>query len=184
MDAAMAATRVITDEELLALPRDGSKYEVVDGELVRMSPGGWPHERIISRLVARIQAHVEREKLGDVLGSNAMYVLPSGNKRSPDISFVGAGRLARDAGQDLFPRFAPDLAVEIVSPSETPRKVLDKVGEYLQGGVRLVWVIEPEKRRATSYRALTSVREIGEGQTLDGEEVVPGFRCPLREILD
>jgi Uma2 family endonuclease len=180
----MATTqRVITDEELLRLPRDGSKYEVVDGELVRMSPAGWLHERIIMRLAGALVAHVQVKRLGDVIGSSAMYVLPGGNKRCPDISFVAEGRLKSETGRP-FPELAPDLAVEIVSPSDGQRQVLDKVGEYLQAGVRLVWVIEPEKRQATAYRGLTDVQVIAATGSLEGEDVLPGFRCPLTDILD
>jgi Uma2 family endonuclease len=176
----MATARTtITDQELLRLPRDGNKYEVVDGEL-RMSPAGWLHERIVARLAARLVVFVEARQLGDVLGSNVLYVLPSGNRRAPDVSFVAAGRLA---GEPLFPHLAPDLAVEVLSPGDSPRQVLDKVGEYLQAGVRLVWVIDPEKQQAVLYQSLTRVREVGADGHLDGETVLPGFRCPLKDLL-
>jgi Uma2 family endonuclease len=179
----MASTRVVTDEELLRLPRDGNKYEVVEGEL-RVSPAGWRHERLVARLISALEAHARRRGLGDILGSNALYVLPGGNRRAPDVSFVAAGRLAREAAGAVFPALAPDLAVEIVSPADEPRLVLDKVGEYLQAGVRLVWVLDFEARQATVYRRLTTVRAIDETGTLDGEDVLPGFACPLAEILD
>ena len=84
----MSPARTITDEELLQLPKDGNKYEVVDGELV-VSPGaGVPHEKLVIELAVRLGGYVEAQKLGHVLGSSALYVLPSGNKRSPDLSFV------------------------------------------------------------------------------------------------
>jgi Uma2 family endonuclease len=179
----MASTRVITDEELLRLPQDGCRYEVVDGELVRMSPAGWWHEQIIVRLGGRLTAFVEPRGLGVVLGSNVMYILPTGNKRCPDLSFVAAGRLPAAARQTAFPALAPDLAVEVVSPADAPRLVLDKVGEYLQAGVRLVWVIDPEAGSAAIYRSMTSVREVAPREALDGEDVIPGFSCLLAEIL-
>lgn len=77
----------------------------------------------------------------------------------------------------------PDLAVEVLSPDDRPRYVLDKLGEYLGAGVRLVWVIDPGARVATVYRSLTDVRRLEEHEALDGEDVVPGFRCPLADIL-
>jgi Uma2 family endonuclease len=77
----------------------------------------------------------------------------------------------------------PDLAIEVLSPSDSPRQVLDKVGEYLAAGVRLVWVIDPAERRATVYRALSEVRTVAESEHLDGEDVVPGFRCILGDLL-
>jgi Uma2 family endonuclease len=176
----MATARTtITDQELLRLPRDGNKYEVVEGEL-RMSPAGWLHERIVARLAARLGSFVEARQLGDVLGSNVLYVLPSGNRRAPDLSFVAAGRLA---GEPLFPRLAPDVAVVVLSPGDAPRQVLDKVGEYLQAGVRLVWVIDPEKQQAVIHQSLTRVHEVRADGHLDGEEVLPGFLCPLKDLL-
>lgn len=179
----MATARTsITDEELLRLPKDGNKYEVVDGEL-RMTPVNFHHERVVARLLSRLGQFVTANRLGDVVGSNAMYVLPGGNKRSPDISFLESGR-GEVAAQAVFPQMAPDLAVEVLSPSESPRHVLDTVGEYLQAGVRLVWVIDPVARRAAVYRSLTEIRHVDDTGSLSGEDVIPGFRCTLAELLE
>jgi Uma2 family endonuclease len=177
----MVTTRTITDDELLRLPADGNKYEVVDGEL-RMSPAGWPHAIVIVNLIARLATFVERNRLGQVLGSNTLYVLPSGNKRGPDVSFVSSGRLPQGSAGP-FLALAPDLAIEVLSPGDSPRAVLDKVGEYLQAGVPLVWVIDPSRRRAVVHRSLSQARELGAESELDGEDVVPGFRCLLSDVL-
>lgn len=177
----MATTHPSTDEELLRLPRDGNKYELVDGE-IRVSPAGLRHERVVARLFLRLAQFVEERGLGDVLGSNLLYVLPSGNRRGPDVSFVAAGRLAPLA-EAVFPELAPDLAVEVLSPGDVPRQVLDKVGEYLEAGVRLVWVIDPAERTAAVYRSTTDVRRLDESDELDGEDVVAGFACVLRDVL-
>lgn len=180
----MAPTRTITDEELLQLPEDGLKYEVVNGELL-VSPGaGVPHEKAVIKLASRLATHVEQRRLGDVLGSAALYVLPSGNRRGPDLSFVAAGRLDAPGVSQVFPQLAPDLAVEVVSPSDSPHRVLEKVGEYLEAGVRLVWVIDPQNRRAVIHRALSSAQQIDQDGVLDGADVIPGFRCRLAEIFD
>lgn len=177
----MATVRIISDEELLRLPRDGNKYEVVDGEL-RVSPAGWAHERVVANLMAQLSVHAKAHRLGDVLGSNALYILPSGNKRAPDVGFVAAGRLASAEGSAWL-SLVPDLTVEVRSPNDSARQVLDTVGEYLSAGVRLVWVIDPERRSAAAYRSPTDVREIGPGGVLEGEDVLAGFVCPLSEIL-
>jgi Uma2 family endonuclease len=103
--------------------------------------------------------------------------------RSPDVSFVGRGRFEGEKIPAGFSPVAPDLAVEVLSPEDGPRAVLDKIGEYLQAGVRLVWVIDPERGAAAVYRSLTDVKELGSEGTLDGEDVVPGFACPLQDIL-
>ena len=179
----MATTRSPSDLDLLRLPKDGRKYELVDGE-VRVSPAGARHEEVCANLIAVLRDFVRRSKLGKVFGSNLCYVLPGGNKRAPDVSFVAAGRFPADKAPTGFAELAPDLAVEVVSPEDRPRDVLDKVGEYVQAGVRLVWVIDPWKRGATAYRSLTDVSVIDEAGTLDGNEVLRGFRCPLAEVLD
>ena len=103
--------------------------------------------------------------------------------RSPDISFVKRRRFKAGVPKGFIP-FAPDLAVEVLSPADSPRYVLDKVGEYLEAGVRLVWVVDPEARSASVYRSLTDVRTLSEkGDALAGEDVFPGFRCRLRDIF-
>jgi Uma2 family endonuclease len=112
-----------------------------------------------------------------------LLAMPSGNIRSPDASFIAAGRFRDDKVPDDFGSVAPDLAVEVLSPGDRPRQVLDKVGEHLEAGVRLVWVIDPRQARAVVYRSLSDVRELGSKDASDGEDVLPGFRCTLAEIL-
>jgi len=177
----VATTRPgVTDQDLLRLPKDGRKYEFVDGE-IRVSPAGMRHGEISLRLGAAMLAFVTPKRLGRVFDSSTGYRLPGGNVRSPDASFVSSKRLPKVP--EGFAEVAPDLAVEVLSPEDSPREVLDKVGEYLAAGVRLVWVIDPRASRAVRYRSLSDVREIAPDGTLDGEEVLPGFRCPLAELL-
>jgi Uma2 family endonuclease len=171
---------VITDQDLLRLPKDGRKYELVDGK-IRVSPAGARHGSISVRLTAALLAFVSPKHLGEVFDSSTGYRLPGGNVRSPDASFVASKRLSRVP--EGFLELAPDLAVEVLSPHDSPREVLDKVGEYLAAGVQLVWVIDPREGRAVSYRSLTDVHEIGPDGTLDGGELLPGFRCPLADLL-
>ena len=119
-----------------------------------------------------------------------MYGLPGGNRGSPDVSFVAATRLPSGSElKELFRRTAvfelvPDLVAEVLSPSDRPREVMDKVGEYLGAGGRQVWVIDPAEERAVAYRSVTGAREIPPGGFLDGEDVLPGFRCPLRDLFE
>jgi Uma2 family endonuclease len=180
----MATTtrRAATEEDLLAMPKDGQKYELVDGE-IRVSPAGDRHSVVALRIGARLLAFATQHGLGHVLGADAGFRLPSKNIRSPDASFVAAGRFPHDRPPDDFGNVAPDLAVEVLSPRDRPRHVLDKVGEYLEAGVRLIWVIDPRKARAVVYRSLSDVRELAADGMLDGEDVLPGFRCALRDIL-
>jgi Uma2 family endonuclease len=184
-ETTMATTtkRAATEEDLLAMPKDGQKYELVDGE-IRVSPAGDRHSYVAAQLVALLVAFVKQHRLGYVMGADAGFRLPSKNVRSPDASFVASGRFPRDKVPDDFGSLAPDLAVEVLSPGDRPRYVLDKVGEYLEAGVRLVWVIDPRKGTATVYRSLSDVRKLGAEDSFDGEDVLPGFRCRLRDILD
>jgi len=179
---ATISRRVATEEDLLAMPEDGRKYELVDGE-IRVSPAGDRHSAIALALGARLLAFAKDHRLGHVCGADAGFRLPGGNVRSPDASFVAAGRFPNDRLPEDWGSLAPDLAVEVLSPGDRPRHVLDKVGEYLEAGVRLVWVIDPRHSRATAYRSLTDVSELAATDVLDGEDVLPGFRCRLDEIL-
>ena len=179
---ATTARRVATEQDLLAMPKDGRKYELVDGE-IRVSPAGDRHSVVAVHLAALLFAFVREQRLGWVLGADAGFRLPGGNVRSPDVSFVARGRFPDDRPPDGFGDLAPDLAVEVVSPTDRPRHVLDKVGEYLEAGVRLVWVIDPQRSTAVIYRSLTDVTEVAVDEDLDGGDVLPGFRCPLREIF-
>jgi Uma2 family endonuclease len=145
----MATTsRYLTDEELLRAPRDGQKHERVDGEM-RVSPAGGRHSGIILRLGARLLAHVSERQLGHVFESSIGFRWPGrkpdqpDNVRSPDVSFVAAGRLPEEREPVGFAALAPDLAVEVLSPRDRPGDVLEKVGE----------------------------------------DVVPGFSCPLKDLL-
>lgn len=171
-----------TEADLLEQPRDGRKYELVDGE-IRVSPAGARHGKIALKLGARLLSFVEERGLGHVLDSSTGFRLPGGNVRSPDVAVVARGRFESEEAPEGFSPVPPDLAVEILSPDERQRAVLDKVGEYLDAGVRLVWVLDPASRTATVYRSLTGVRTLDRDDALEGEDVIPGFACPLRDVL-
>ena len=177
----MSTTRTMTEAELMALPRDGFKRELVDGE-IRVSPAGFPHGVVIILLGSRLSTHVRERNLGWVADSSTGCWMPSGNLRVPDLTFVSTERMPGGVVEG-FLRVVPDLVVEVLSPGDSERLVLDKVGEYLASGVRLVWVIDPRARRAAVHRSLTAVRELAESDTLDGEDVVPGFTCRLADVL-
>jgi len=176
------SVRRATEDDLRAMPSDGYKYELVDGQIV-MSPAGFRHGLVSVRLGGRLLAFVDAHDLGYVLDSSTGFRLPGGNVRCPDVAFVAKARVDVDTLPDGFPELVPDLVVEVLSPDDRPRMILDKVGEYLQAGVRLVWVIDPRAVRAVVYRSLTDVREVPDDGSLDGEDVLPGFTCRLAEIV-
>ncbi len=177
-----AAARTATEADLLQTPRDGYKYELVDGE-IRVSPAGSRHGAVGLAMGARILAHVRQRSLGHVFDSSTGFRMPGGNVRSPDVGFVARGRLEGERAPEGFCPVPPDLAIEVLSPEDRPRAVLDKVGEYLQAGVSEVWVIDPRRRSAVLHRSLTDVRSIGSDDALEGA-VLPGFSCRLVDILD
>jgi Uma2 family endonuclease len=172
----------VSDTELARVPRDGRKYELVSGE-VRVSPAGFRHGAVSIALAIRLGAFVSERKLGRVVDSSTGYRLPGGNVRSPDVSFVSSSRLPPGPLPVGFAEFVPDLAVEVLSPDDREHELFDKVGEYLAAGVRLVWVIDPDKATAVVFRSLTDVRRVERNDVLDGEDVVPGFTCTLALLL-
>src|SRR5687768_1185535 len=174
-------SRAATEVDLLRMPKDGYKYELVNGE-IRMSPAGARHGAVCVLLAARLLHFVREHGLGHVFDSSTGFRLPAGNVRCPDVSFVAAGRFENDCPTEGFSPVPPDLAVEVLSPDDRAQQVLDKVGEYLDAGVRLIWVIDPATRSATRYRSLTDVRTLTADEDLDGEDVLPGFRCRLDDV--
>jgi Uma2 family endonuclease len=177
----MATKPAATEADLLRMPDDGWKYELVDGEVRRLSPAGGPHGRIATELIFRLVAHVKQTKAGHVFDSSTGFRLTGGNVRAPDVSFVSKDRLA-EIPEGYVP-VAPDLAVEILSPDDGPQYVLGKVGDCLDAGVRLVWILDAKSRKAIVYRSVTAVRVLTIDDSLDGEEVLPGFKCVVRDLL-
>ena len=175
-ELATTVRRLATEADLLRMPHDGYKYELVDGE-IRMSPGGARHGQVGVRLSALLQAFAAERSLGHAFESSTGFRLPGGNVRSPDVSFVRAGCFENERPPDDFPNLAPDLAVEVLSPGDSSRHVLDKVGEYLQAGTRLVWVIDPRRERAAVYRSLTDVRELRPGTRSTARTWCPASAC-------
>ena len=172
-----------TEEDLLSTPRDGQKYELVDGQ-IRVSPAGNRHGSVCVQLATLLNTFVKERHLGYVFDSSTGFRLAGGNVRVPDVSFVAYGRYPGEQVPEGFGDLAPDLAVEVLSPGDRSRDILDKVGEYLQAGVRLFWVIDPRERTAAVHKSLTDVRTLGPNDSLDGEDVVAGFRCRLAAVID
>jgi len=176
--------RRYSPEDLLTMP-GGEAYELVNGELVEKEMGaesGW----IATKLATRLDLFCEREQAGDVFAGEVGYQCfadEPARVRKPDISFVRVGRLPGNRIPRGHIRIAPDLAVEVVSPNDLFSEVHAKVDEYLGAGVPLVWVIEPTTRSALVYRQDGTLSLLRSPQELDGEAVLPGFRCPKAEIF-
>lgn len=171
-------------EDLLGMP-DGDAYELVNGELVERKMGaesGW----IAGELLARLRIFVAGTHVERIFPSEVGYqCFPDDPRRvrKPDVSFIRAGRLPGNRIPRGHLRAAPDLAVEVVSPNDLYEEVRAKVEDYLGVGVSLVWVVEPETRSALVFLQDGSVSLLRSQQELDGESVLPGFRCPICEIF-
>ncbi len=175
-------TAPMTAEQLLELPDDGMRHELVDGELRTMVPAGGAHGRIAARLLGRLFGFVETHRLGELFAAETGFRLrrDPDTVRAPDVAFVGADRVA-DAGVPGFPALAPDLVAEVVSPSDRAVDVVGKALAWLDAGVRLVWVVDPQNRTVTVYRQ-DGVAVLRDADVLDGGDVLPGFALPLEEL--
>jgi Uma2 family endonuclease len=176
--------KTTTADDLLNLPDDGFRYELVEGDLRKMPPPGRRHARIIAKLIAALEQYMSGQQLGEVyadfgylLAENPDTVL------APDVSFL---RLERLEGADLDRPYwvgAPDLAVEVVSPGDRYSEVNEKVARWLAAGTRLVWVIDPRRQQIAVHRAPSAVTNLTVADTLDGGEVLPGWTLPVREVF-
>lgn len=181
---AIGAEPTYTPDDLLAMP-DGDRYELIDGRLVEITVGARA-SYIGGRLSYLIGGHVEVQGLGWVLGPDCGYrCFPDHPRtvRKPDVSFVRFGRLPGEEVPEGDIAIAPDLVAEVVSPNDLYYEVDRKVAEYLGAGVRLVWVVSPEARTVFIYRADGSIQALREHDELNGEDVLPGFRCRVGVIF-
>src|SRR5213594_3968560 len=178
------APTVMTADELLHASIPDKRTELVRGVLVVREPAGYNHGRVIAQLTGRLWSHVERAAAGQLLGAETGFMLfrDPDTVRAPDIAFVHRDRLPDPASRG-FVELAPDLVVEVLSPDDRPGETLAKVGDWLEAGARLAWVIDPQRRLARVYRADGTESLLAESDALDGEDVLPGFSCPLGAIL-
>jgi Uma2 family endonuclease len=183
-----ATTRIadsgpLTIEEFERLPDEASRMELVRGHVVREPPAGFEHGALAVRIASSLDTFVRRHGLGKVLGAETGFVLfdDPPTVRAPDVAFVARERLPAD--RRGYARLAPDLAVEIVSPSNTHSEIQDKVFDYLDAGTRLVWVVEPRGRTVTVYRSRDAIRILTSDQEIGGGDVLPGFRIPVSEFF-
>jgi Uma2 family endonuclease len=182
----VVAQRLLTAEEYMALPDPGhTRYELVKGELVDVSFATAAHSWITGTIYQLIFAFVRQHGLGYVFSDGTGYITTRNpdSVRGPDVSFVAHGRLPGGGIPDGPWPFAPDLAVEVLSPGDRAGKVREKVEEYLAGGSRLVWVLRPRRRSVTVHAADGTTREFGADDELEGGEVLPGFRVHVAELF-
>ena len=149
-----------------------------------MSPAGAEHGLICVRIVAELEVFVRRQRLGALFDSSTGFRLTPETLLSPDAAFVSKVRLAgmKRVPRGFFPG-APDLVVEVLSPSDSPGRTNEKLTLHFTHGARLAWIINPAERNALVYRTPEADRLLRFTDTLDGEDVLPGFRLPLAELF-
>ena len=181
----MSTTTLVTAEQLLYMPNDGFRYELIAGEVRKMSPAGWKHGLIAGELHISLGSYVRKNKLGAVFEGDTGFLLSSDpdTVRAPDVAFICRERLAAEKPTEAFWPGPPDLAVEVISPGDAVHEVHDKVKGWLDAGARMVWVIDPKWRSVTVYRSAARVTILTENDELSGEDVVDGFHCVVGELF-
>jgi Uma2 family endonuclease len=173
-----------TEKDVLEVERQtGCPCELIDGTLVEKTVG-YIESFLAARINYLIQVFLETHDLGIVLGeAGTLKILPQ-QVRVPDVCFIAWNRFSnRDLPPEPIPDLAPDLAIEVLSVSNTPGEMQRKLHDYFTAGVRLVWYIDPRARQAKSYTAEDRYVELTESQSLSGGDVLPGFELPLKELF-
>ena len=176
--------KLMTADELLAMPRgDGKKYELIRGVLVEKVPTGRPHAVVVTLIAIVLGSFVLSRDLGEVHTGEPGYLLEIGpdTVRAPDVAWIASGRLPDDATG--YPNLTPDLVVEVKSPSNSYPELRRKAEMWLSFGVRQVWNADPEHTTVTIYRPNAAPVELGEDDTIDGEDLLPDFTAPVWSLF-
>ena len=164
---------------------DAHRYDLWDGEVIEMAPAGDAHGAITAKLAWRLGNHVYPRDLGRTYAAETGFILDEVRQRvlAPDVAFVSQERMTQPPQRGFF-RGAPDLAVEVRSPSQSHPEMDTKAEGYLAAGTRLVWIVDPDSRTVTVYRPDRSPVELASEGYLDGYDVLPGFRVAVAAIFD
>lgn len=180
-----AKKALLTAEDLLRLPTIDRRYELVRGELLEAPLAGGGHGSVAMAIGSLLYNYVRANQLGKTFAAETGFILRRNpdTVRAPDAAFVASGRLPEGELPTRYLELAPDLVVEVVSPSDRNPEVRDKVEDWLEAGTRLVWVIYPDTRSVAVYRSLEEFENLLVEDSLDGGQVVPGFSCQIRELF-
>lgn len=176
----------LTADEFARMPEpvDGSKQELVRGEIITMPPPGFLHGVVQSNVGFVLKTYTRATNFGRVtVESGVITETGPDTVRGPDVALWSFARLPADHVPVVYANVAADLCVEIRSPSNTDGRMTRKVREYFASGVRLVWVVDPEERTVTVYRGPGDGRVLWEDATITGEDILPGFTCPVAEFF-
>ena len=185
IDSAGHSRGLMTAADLLTLDLPNKSTELLRGRLIVREPPSTYDGRVQGTLHILVGAYVRAHQLGAVFGQDTGFKIASDpdTVRAPDLAFVKRDRLGLIAPRG-YAALAPDLVAEILSPDDRPGEVLTKIGEWLEAGVSLTWVIDPDRQVAHVYRADGSATTVSSDSDLDGETMLPGFSCRLSELFD
>ena len=177
--------RLMTADELLRLPDDGMRHELIRGELRTMSPMGWRHGKVTLKVGASLLVHVEAHNLGIAGVGDVGFVVAvdPDTVRAPDACFIRRERIPATGEPTGYWTIPPDLAIEVLSPNDRPTDVAKKVVEWLAFGAQLVFVIDPRRRTVAVHRPNVPTVVLTDHDVLDGEDVVPGWSMPVRALF-
>ena len=169
----------MTLEEFLESDLEG--YEYVEGEVIPMPAASAEHGIVSARVFLCLGLYVRENQLGEVVTPDTGFQVGE-RVLKPDIAFISSAQLPDDLSK-AFP-VPPDLAVEVVSPSDLFRRVIEKAFAYLESGTQMVWIVEPTSQTVRVYRSETPIRVLGINDTLTGEDVVEGFSCQVAQLFE
>ena len=178
---------LVTAEELWELPEvPGKRFELVDGEVVEVSPAGAEHTGIMFMLAKTLDRFVSQHDLGVVMPDGLGFVLRRDPDvvRAPDVSFVTSASVPEEGLPKGYWEGPPTLAAEVVSPNDRASDIHDRVQDYLEAGTRRVWVLWPRRRLVSVYRPDADTRELGPDATLDGGDILPGFSVRVGDLFE
>jgi len=159
-------------------------HELIRGELYPIMPAGALHGLITNRINKFLSYFIDENDLGETFAAETGFKLKNQSIVGADVAFVSRANLAKFGVPESFFPIAPDLAVKVVSPGNSSEEISTKVEDYLISGSRLVWIVYPKRKVIVVYRTNNTVSFLHETDELDGEDVLPGFRCSLAKIFD
>ncbi len=182
---ALTSEKPLTAEELHQLSSQDVRGELLRGVLYQTQPTGIRHGKTVVNLIVLLAGLVESRQLGTILASNVGFLRERDpdTVREPDVAFISAQRLPPDEDVPGYFEGPPDLAVEVASPSDSPRQLFDKARMWISFGVPLVWTVDPEARTIDFHQPHVPLVRHSADDTLDGGQVLPGFNCTVRDIF-
>lgn len=163
----------------------GQRFELVAGELRVMSPAGWRHGAIVGNLQTILGAFIRQKRLGKVFGAETGFQLKTDpdTVRAPNFAFITNRRIPKKPPKNSYWPGAPDLAVEVLSPSDRTGEVDEKITEWLTSGAQTVWIVDPKLKIVTIHHVGRAAQVRSVGELLEGDPVVPGFSCAVNELF-